>query len=1135
MPATPDFRLYHSNSLEVLAGLLASELREPVPGQALLVPDTILIPQPSMRRWLQASLAEAHGIAANLEFLAPGQFVRHALDCNRAEGEPGDDGDELDSVVLRWRLYAQLADPATLAHPALASLHGYLADDDPRKRWSLAGELAAAFEKYQAWRRDWLAAWEAGRDPQDPQAELWRRIARGRRHRARRIGEYLARFGAHDGRLPQGLPPRLFVFATVNVSPDVLRVIATQARAGTLHFYLPTPAGAEWGDLQTVAERLRQDSDAFATPEHPLLSAWGAAGRDFMALLGSCEVVHPSGEIDAGADPLDRAGAVSFPDGLLRRLQHDLFHRRARPSGMPRPQVDRNDPTLQVHACHSRLREVQVLHDQLRGLLEDPRFDPPLQPREIAVLAPDIDPYLPTIEAVFGGRAGHADFIPFAVADASPLAGEPLADTFLRLLALPLSRFGLQEILDLLASPPLAAASGLNAAAIERLRGWLHGAGARWGLDAAHRQRHGAPADDAHTWRFALDRLLLGHAAGDDVPIVLGRGTRGAGELASSRILVPWPELEGSALDALDTLLRLLRVLARHERALAAALPPARWRERLLGLLDALFPVPPAEADTARALERLRALIDGFAADAARAGFEAGVPAEVVRAHFAAALGTTDARAPLLSGGVSFARMVPMRLLPFRAICVLGLDDGAYPRRDPGAGLDRLAAGLDGPRRRCGDRSLRDDDRFLFLQLLAAAGDVLYLSHRGADPRDGSAREPSVLVSELLDAAADYHADPAAAREALVLRHPLQPFAPAAFGATGTEAHDPRRFSYHHEWHPAAGCTGSARASVPAWWSAPSPAPASSLPESLSIAGLRRFLRDPAGEYLRTRLAMRLPEPVERFEDVEPLQIPGHGLDAHTLRATVLEAAISGDTGGLLSRLRARGLLPPGPLATRGCEQLLARAQRYAALLHDWRGGREAQALAVDLELDGVRVHGQVEGLYEGEPDGALARLRMGKQGGPGVIRDGLDWLLANAAGHGCDFVRIHDLGKGAVRETLPAPGIDVARDALRSLLRLRTEGLAEPLPWAPYSGWEWFAHRDSPLRARKAARERWHGSNGGWAEGRSEALRLAMRGRDLFVDPQLWHRFEQASSTIFIALTEGRPARGDDAREHGA
>jgi exodeoxyribonuclease V gamma subunit len=415
MPApSSDFRLYHSNSLEVLAGLLATELRTTAPGQSLLTPDVVLIPQVAMRRWLQATLAAEHGIAANLEFLTPGEFVARALDAN----VPGA-ADDLGADALRWQLYAALTDPAILREATLQPLRRYLDGDNALKPWSLAGELASVFEKYQAWRRDWLLGWEAGQASRDPQAVLWRHIASGRAHRARRINDYLANFArdAHDGAapLPVGLPSRLFAFATLNVSPDVLRVIATQARVGTLHFYMPTPTRSYWGDLQTLGERLRaQASDPFTVvdADNPLLQAWGAAGRDFVAVLGSYEVVHPSGEIAAYADAETRIDDNPDSDSLLQRLQRDLLHRRPPPATPWREKVDLHDSSLQIHACHTRLREVQVLHDQLRGLLEDPRFDPPLQPREIAVLAPDIDPYAPYIEAVFGGLAGTTDFIP---------------------------------------------------------------------------------------------------------------------------------------------------------------------------------------------------------------------------------------------------------------------------------------------------------------------------------------------------------------------------------------------------------------------------------------------------------------------------------------------------------------------------------------------------------------------------------------------------------------------------------------------------------------------------------------------------------------------------------------------------
>lgn len=1099
MQATPpDFRLYHSNALEILAGLLATELRRPLPGQPLLAPEVVLIPQVAMRRWLQATLASEYGIAANLEFLTPGEFVTRALDANVAGI-----AEDLGADAMRWRLYAALADPAVLREPALHALRGYLAGGDPLKPWSLATELASVFEKYQAWRRDWLLGWEAGQAPRDPQAALWRRAAGGSRHRARRIDDYLTGFAAPGAPLPTGLPARLFAFATLNVSPDVLRVIATQARVGVLHFYMPTPTRAYWGDMQTLGERLRSGAaDPFAdaakeSDENRLLQAWGAAGRDFVAVLGSYEVVHPSGEIAAYADPEEIVQARPLAATLLQRLQADLFHRRRTPAGALREQLDRHDPSLQVHACHTPLREVQVLHDQLRGLLEDPRFDPPLQPREIAVLAPDIDPYVPYIEAVFGGR--QHDPIPYALADTSPLAGEPLAEVFLRLLALPISRFGLNEILDLLASPPIADAAGLDAAALERLHGWLQQAGVRWGLDATHRVQQQAPRDDAYTWAFALDRLLLGHASGAETDI--------AG-------VAPWTALEGGALAALDTLIRLLRVLARQQRALGEAMPAAQWRERLLGLLEALLPLPPRDVGAQRALERLRKLIDEFAASASQAGFEAAVPAEVLRAHFATVLAEADTRAPLLTGGVSFGRMVPMRLLPFRVICVLGLNDGDYPRRDPAAGLNQLTAELGSGRRRPGDRSLRDDDRFLFLQLFASAADVFYLSYQGADPRDGSMREPSVLVAELIDAAADCHRDPATAAAQLVVRHPLQPFAPAAFGGDD----EPRRFSYANEWRPAATRTDAPRQPLAPWSGAP--LAASDAGESeLSLDALRRFLTDPAGQFLKQRLGVRLPEENTSSQDIEPLLLPGHGLALSRLQHALFEALVANDETDLYTRLRARALLPSGPLGRRQFDALRAQIQPYAERFLEWRGDALPRSRLLEVQLDGVRLHGRVEAIY---PAG-IARVRIGALNGTAAIRHGLDWLLASAAQADLPLAGFHEDSDGGIGPHLRAPlDPDQARAALRGLLELRAQGLAEPLPFGPYSGWDFY--QAPPEKARAAAEKRWRGGEHQWSEGDGPALRLALRGQDLFADEACYARFSRIAAELFGAVVEGRP-----------
>jgi exodeoxyribonuclease V gamma subunit len=428
----------------------------------------------------------------------------------------------------------------------------------------------------------------------------------------------------------------VFAFATQNVSPDVLRVIASSARAGTLHFYFLSPVRGWWGDLQTAPERLRADPDGvFADEENPLLRANGAAGRDFVRTLFAYDVVHPDFEqaVYEGPDAKTRPG-------LLPELQRELLERRAPARAGTRPlSALAGDASLQVHSCHTRLREVQVLHEQLRALLE---ADPTLQARDIAVLTPDIDQYAPFVEAVFGGEAGT---IPFALADGSAMATEPVADAFAQLLALPDARFGAEEVFSLLATPAIAERFALERTDFAALRDWLQQAGARLGLD-------GAP----FSWPWALDRLLLGHASGDDADI--------AG-------IAPLPLLEAGQLAVLDRFLQALRRLAHWHQALAGEHTAAEWRERLMKLLEDFFPERAQDPGDRLAIDALRALAARFAKQAQEAQVDAPVPASVLRAWFTGALAEADPRQPFLTGGVTFGRMVPMRLLPFKVICLL--------------------------------------------------------------------------------------------------------------------------------------------------------------------------------------------------------------------------------------------------------------------------------------------------------------------------------------------------------------------------------------------------------------------------------------------------------------------------------
>ncbi|KGQ18358.1 Exodeoxyribonuclease V gamma chain [Lysobacter dokdonensis DS-58] len=1105
MQGRPDFRLYHGNALDVLAGVLASEVaRLPADGDWLR-PDIVLVPQFSMRRWLQQALAEQAGICANLRFLTPGEYVDLVLDANLG---PAPAADRLEPDTLRWHALRELQrrPPAALAR--------FLGQGDSRKAWSLANALADTYEKYQAWRRDWLLAWEHRAPKDDWEAGLWRTIARDKAHRARRIGAFLARFGPEGSEAPHGLPPRLFVFACQNVSPDVLQVIASQARAGTQHFFLHSPARGFWGDLDRWSAYTPTTDEAYfsanGVPPNPLLAAWGQAGRDFVAMLVGGEIATPSFDVAPFVEPAR--------DTLLGRMQADLLDNHAplhenADAAWPRAGVDMRDASLQFHACHTRLREVQVLHDQLRALLES---QPDLQPRDIAVLAPDIDAYAPHIEAVFGGAIGTPRELPYTIADTSPLASAPVAEAFLRLLELPLHAPSLADLLDLLAVPAIAARFGLEDADRMRVQDWLENAGARWGLDAADRARHGADGD-AYTIEFAIERLLLGYASGADEDI--------AG-------VAPWPDLEGHAAEALDALLRCVSMLREMRTRLAGPHPPAAWATVLHRLLDEAF-APARDSSDAAIARRLRDAIGRFAEGAARAGYDTPVEHAIVLEQLRNELGQSDARAPFLSGGICFGRMVPMRLIPFRVTCLLGMEADAFPAREGRDPINRIANALGTPDRRKGDPSRRDADRYLFLQLFASAGRVLSVSWCGMDPRDNSRREPSTLVAELLDAAAAYHAgDAAQVREALVVRHALQPFAPAAFGAAHAGgAVEPRRFSYDARWQAASEETAGVDET-------PVFAPATLwLPQNdagrgpLSLDRLRRSLMRPHAVYLQDGLGLRLPEDEAPLAEHEPLGAPD-ALDQYTLRHAVFDAWMRAngrpDAHALHARLLARALVAPGADGRAQVAQLLEEIAPFAQMALDKGFGDAATRTPFAHESVAGALRGTLDGVHR--PGVLRVVLRPDGVHGGHAVRHGLETLCASLLG-----IKFFQLARPAKdeapawteRKPFAAKKVTATLDAF---FAWHDAALRTPQVFLPKSGLCFFRvlqEKDADAAIR-AARETWMGTQfdgGGRAEA-TPATRVALRGRDPFYDKDeaSLKRFAALSVALFRSLEEATP-----------
>ncbi|MEO5962271.1 MAG: exodeoxyribonuclease V subunit gamma [Thermomonas sp.] len=872
MPATPiqpvqQLAVFRASRVERLLAPMQTLLQMQGPAHPL-APVQVVVGHAGLRPWLLAQLARAagcEGIAANIEVMLPSTWLERLA--QNVLGESAVALAPYRREILRWRIHA------LLPQLPLAEVQAYLRDGDAaRRRFQLADHLAGLFGRYSVYRPDWLAAWARGNDriPADAAASplpwLWKRLRAdiAQPHRGERLQQLAAALAdGHPAAAGDG--SALHLFGISHLAPGELAVFAALSAQRPVALYLPDPcrerdwvlglpADRGWLHAAWASEEPDQADAAFLAQPHPLLAAWGRMGQEFLLALEDHQLLADV------RDASDAEDADSDVRNRLQRLQDSLRRREvALLAPVTDTQSERGDASLRVHACHTRLRELEVLRDALLDALAK---SPDLTAADIVVMAPDITAYAPLLPAVFGEPGVATTVLPYHLADVPLTAAHPLLQAYARLLDLPLSRLPVAEVLDLLRTPAIMLRSGLDAGGVARIEGWLRQANVVWALDAAQRVRDGLPDIATHSFAWGVDRLLAAHVFGHaDDAVALPEGA-----LLPAQAAIEGPQ--ANELGALDGLLLLLAEWQREATQLRSA---TVWAKYMEAQLDALFRVAPQDAAGNEALGVLRGLVRDLADVPGLAGMDPELDYAVIREVLQAGLQAVPARQRFLSGSMTVCGMVPQRAIPFRVIAVLGLDEGAFPRPARGDGLDLMVR-----HRRSGDRGLRDDDRWLFLETVMAARERLHLSYIGEGVRDGKSRNPAAPLAELM-AALDQHAPPQPCVEGAtperqrpwLVQHPLQPFDPRYFD-DGKDA-DPALFS-HRDAFAAASQTGSEIPRVFADLLKPLRDASAVTPpmEPLQIAKVLGYFRDPARQLLRDGLGLRL-DAADQFDIEEPL------------------------------------------------------------------------------------------------------------------------------------------------------------------------------------------------------------------------------------------------------------------------
>ena len=624
--------------------------------------------------------------------------------------------------------------------------------------------------------------------------------------------------------------------------------------------------------------------------------------------------------------------------------------------------LDPEDRSILVHACHGRLRQVEVLRDELlRALNEDSQ----LQPREIVIMTPDLEGYAPLVEAVFSdgdpdGAAGRGEEVagfpslPYCLADRSLRRESPVADVLLRVMELAQGRVTASEVLDLLALEPVRKQFSLTAEDLPRVQAWIGEAGIRWGVDAEHRRQCGQPPHGENTWRFGLDRLLLGRAMGADEDRMFGG-------------VLPYGELDGDEAELLGRLVDFCETLFGHLHDLRASRTMELWQEQLEQVLETMTG---DGGSTAYLLRQVRDALDGEAALAGDLEVSRELELEAVHALLDGRLSQTGSGGKFGTGAVTICAMVPLRSIPFSVVCLLGMDDDAFPRKDPAAGFDRVAS-----HPRPGDRSVRDDDRYLFLEAILAARQRLIITYQGRGIRDNKPLPPATAVEVLLGVVEDSFLppgrgahDPAVVRAQLVEEHPLQAFSPRNFGGGAAG----RRTSFDRRYLRGARRLRGEQSPPRAFLSGKLPPPPAGAdePRVLTIEELTRFWTGPSAYLLNRRLGIWLRDEQGAVEDREPADLSA--LERYSVGDRLLGRALASDPRSrrLLTQhdprhyelVRAAGDLPLGSPGRYHFDHVAGEVERLVGVARQQLEPPRDPEVELALELGETRLVGTLDG-----------------------------------------------------------------------------------------------------------------------------------------------------------------------------
>ncbi len=912
--------IYSSNRLEVLCDRLSELISSPCQtsgekGNSFLEAgfqrELILISGVGLKHWLSLSLARKNEICAAMCFWFPNRFLKELL-LEQEEDKKASQRFPFEPDSIAWLIRYIL-----LGNDLRENL-GNKNQKEPSlelREWLFSRHLARLFDRYLLYRPERLADWQKEHPrfnhsqssdfysaDEKRQAEIWRELIQlcPSLNLWERV-EFLEQ-DIKKNLLPPFLPPRIFLFGITNSPPLLRRILQILSDKIEIHWFLLRP-GASFP--QTTNHKKGTEK------VYPLLGNSRIVSSDALALLQLAthqtkpERTFQSKKVDLFIPP-EKHSLLSWT--------HRSLYESIKPQGKPP-----DDDSIQIHSCHSPFREVEVLKDYL---LEQFQNDAKLQAEDILVMTTDIKQYAPLVRAVFDCHSSREIRLPYTITDIHSTEEESYMNIFFTLLELGNSRFKASDIMEIFENQWIQSFHSFSEDDLQQIHTWIEVSGICWGIDAKHRQDIlFAPCEENHTFSYGIDRLLLSLALPENDSIWYTD-------------VIPPIDIEGDKSLLLGRFASLIQKLRKYSVLTQKKHDLSQWacilqemEKELLGgnqtfllcssLLndgqegDLFYPQTSSLQTNPSFIQPTTSL------------FTEDIGISAISSYLQARWGCIPEGMKFPGEGITFSAFLPMRSVPFSIICLLGMNEESFPRRDIPLEFDLMQEDL-----KEGDPSPSEEDRLLFMETLLSARSKIYISYQGQSMyRPHETSPPSVFVQELMEhldsmnrlACQNTKEESSDFSSSIHYIHHLEPFHHDYFNSQNRLHH-----SYSHQNFQAASILQKKTKQPLPFWTPETLASRKEQPFqkeqiTVEILDLIRFFQNPSCFWLKNNSGIAFPQKKGILQEEEPLETDG--LEKFYIRQRILDLLLMKTQSKpdnihkkIIAQMKKEQLLPHGSL-----------------------------------------------------------------------------------------------------------------------------------------------------------------------------------------------------------------------------